>query len=76
MECDIEIGGFKKSDKNDKIIKRIQLQGEIEEIRINYLLERRMRSDLIKTFKIINGFLIMVDLFFIFLLELEIYCQG
>ena len=39
------------------------------------LLERRMRSDLTETFKIIIEFLIMVEIFAVFLLELEIYCQ-
>ena len=35
LECNIEIGGHtKKSDKNNKNIKRLQVQGEITEISI------------------------------------------
>ena len=39
------------------------------------LLERRMRGDLIEIFKVM-GFLTTIDIFSIFLLELEVYCQD
>ena len=59
----------KKSDKNNKESKKLQLQGEIREIRINYF------TNLIETFKIINGIFNLGRHYSIFLLELEIYCQ-
>ena len=43
---------------------KLQLQGKIRKIRriwINYFI--RKNGDLIETFKIINGFLIMIDIF-------------
>ena len=39
------------------------------------LLEKRLRGDLIETFQMING-ISFVDIFTIFLLKLEIYCQD
>ena len=39
------------------------------------LLERRMRGDQIETLKTIE-FLIILDIFSIFLFKLEIYCQD
>ena len=48
----------------------------MDELRLTTFLERRMRGDLMETFKIIMEFLIMVDIFLIFFLKLEIYCLG
>ena len=56
--------------------KRLQLQGEIGGISINYLTKRRMRGDLIETFKIISGISNHGRHFLIFLLKLKIYYQG
>ena len=71
LECNIVNGGYtKKNDKNNK-----KLQVEFEEIVLTTLPERRIRDDLIETFKIINRILIIVDIFSTFLLKLEIYCQ-
>ena len=58
-----------------KKVKDYSYMERLEELGLTNLLERRMRADLIKTFKIINGISI-VDIFPIFLLELEIYCQD
>ena len=63
------------SNKNNKKSKIIQLQGKLGEI-IIVLLERRMKSDMIETFKMINGISIYGRLFSLFQLELEIYCQD
>ena len=42
LECNTEIGGHtKKSDKNNKKSKRLQFQGEIREIRINYFIRKK-----------------------------------
>ena len=57
-----------------KIIKEYSYNKRLEKLGLTTLLERRT-SDLIETFKIIE-FLIMVDIFSIFLLELELYCQD
>ena len=65
----MEIGVLiKKNDKNNKKSKRLQL------LRSTTLL-KRMRGDLIETFKIME-FQIMVDIFLDIFPKLEIYCQG
>ena len=56
--------------KYDSICERL------EKLRLTTLLERRMRSDLIETFKIINGISNYNRFFSIFLLKLEIYFQD
>ena len=43
------------SDKTNKKSSRLQLQSEIEKLELITELERRMRGDLIETFKIIHG---------------------
>ena len=44
LKCNIKIGGYtKKSDKNSKS-KRLQLQEEIEEIRINYFPKKEIEK--------------------------------
>ena len=42
LESSIEVGEYtKKSGKNNKRNKRLQLQGEIREIRINYFTRKK-----------------------------------
>ena len=48
---------------------------KLDKLELTTFIERRVRGNLIETFKIIE-FLIMVDIFSIFLLEMEIYCQD
>ena len=74
LGCNIEIGRHtEESDKNNKKVKDYSYRERLERLGLTTLLERRIRGDLIETFKMIE-FLIMVDIFKIFLLELEIYC--
>ena len=54
---------MKKSDNNNKKSKRLQLLGEIKEIRWSTLIERRMKGDLIETVKIFNGISYLWDTF-------------
>ena len=71
----IQIGGHtEKSDQNNRMSKRLQLLGEIrKKLGLTTLLKSR-RGDIIKTLRIME-FLIRVDVFLVFLLEREIYCQ-
>ena len=56
MECNIEIEGYtKKSNKNNKKSWEYSYQEILKQIGLTTLLATRMRSDLIETFKIING---------------------
>ena len=60
--------------KVTKLIKRVKdysYRNKLEKLELTTILEIRMRGDLIETFKIME-FLIMVDIFSIFLLGLEI----
>ena len=62
----------KKSDKNNKKVKKNYGYWEKQEILgLTTLLKRRKRGDLIETFKRME-FLIMVDIFLIFLFETKI----
>ena len=61
-----------KRDIYNKKNKRLQLQGEIREIRINYFI-RKKSSDEIETFKIINKSSDYGRHFSMFFLELKIY---
>ena len=56
--------GFGKTDRE-----------RLEKFGLTILLERRMKGDLIETFKI-KKFLFFADIFSFFLLELEIYNYG
>ena len=61
-----------------KLIKRVKdysFMERLQKLGLKTLLERKERCDLIKTFRIME-FLIMVNIFSIFLLEMEIYCQD
>ena len=58
-----------------KRMKDYSYRERLERLGLAALLERRIRRDLIETFKI-RKFLIIIDCFLIFLLKLEIYCQG
>ena len=60
--------------KSDKVIKDYSYKERVQKLGLTILLERRMRDDLIETFKIING--ISDGKHSIFLLELEIYSQD
>ena len=54
LECNSKMIGYtKKSNKTKKKSKRLQLHGK--KLRLTTLLERRMRSKLIETFKITMG---------------------
>ena len=81
MKCNIKIGGHtKKSNKNNKKVKDYSYWERLEKLGLISQLERRMRGDLIETFKIIE-FLNMVDIFFffffsVFLFKLEIYYRD
>ena len=63
----------KKSDKTNKKNERIQLLGEIGEIKINYFTQMKNERRLNWNFQ--NNEYI-VDDFLIFLFDLEIYCQD
>ena len=74
LECNFQIWGHtKKNDKNNKESKRLQLQGRLEKLGSIISLQRRMRGDLIGTFKVINGIYNNGRHFSRFLRELEIY---
>ena len=61
LERNIVIGGHtKKSDKNNKVSKRLQLQGVIGEIKFNFF--TRKKGELISI-----EFLIMQDIFFFYI---------
>ena len=74
----IEIGGHtKKSNKNNKKSKRLQLQGEIRENSINYFTRKKNGGDLIQSFKIIDAISNYCRHFFQYiLLKVEIYFQD
>ena len=76
LECNFEIGGLaKKSDKTNKKSKILQLQGEIRELKINFFI--RKKNEMSSKFQNKSmEFLIIEDIVLIFLLNLEIYCQG
>ena len=59
-----------------ELVKDYSYKGRFEKLELTILLERRMRGDLIETFKMINGFSNNGRHFFIFLLKLESYYQG
>ena len=55
-----------------KGVKYYSYSERLEKLELTTLQERKMRGDLIETFKIME-FLIMVDVFLVFHLKLEIY---
>ena len=71
----LRLEGIKRKVTKIKRIKDYSYWKRLGNLGFTTLLERRMRSNLIESFKIME-FLIMVNIFSIFLLELEIYYQG
>ena len=55
------------------LIKDYIYRERLEKLGLTTLLEIMMRVDLSENFKIINGFLIIVDIFSVFLFKLKIY---
>ena len=61
-----------------KIIKRLNddnYDEVFEKLELTILRDRKFRGEQSETYEIINGFLIIEEIFPMFLLKLEIYCQ-
>ena len=77
LERNIKFGGLiKNRDKNnEKNKKKCSYKESLKKLGSTILQIRRIRGDLIKTFKIME-FLLIVDIFPYFSLQKEIYCRD